>query len=92
MFVCKRSKRFEIMRYVPSIVIKYGYPRSRTAETCKKLVRVFNSNIHISPRVTVVIEMTLFINYVLSIQSELDMLSIQSELDIINSLVTSVYE
>ena len=42
-----------------------------------------NYSLLISPRVTIVIETKLYINYVLSIQSVLD---------IINPVVTSVYE
>ena len=42
------------------------------------IARVFNSNIKsiISPCVTVVIETTLYINYVLSIQSVLDIITL----------------
>ena len=90
MFVCKRSKHFEIMICVLSIVIKYGYPRSRrTAETCEKQFfyrlgfQILTSKSIISLHVTVVIETTLYINYVLSIQSVLD---------IINPVVMPVYE
>ena len=81
MFVCKRSKRFEIMIKKPSIMIKCGYPRSRrTAETCEKLFfnhPGFHSNIKsiISPCVTVVIETTLYNNYALSIENVLDIIN-----------------